>query len=99
MSTYPLEWGWHTAPTSNTSSASEWKPKPTILGGAGRDLAAAGDRRCQGPYCTQEGAYGATGHYEIGGTIMCRDCAVKVKKIDLLPGKLQDDVLRKLELK
>ena len=101
MSTYPLEWGWHTRAQSNTSSASDWKPKPTLLGGANPDdnikLAAAGDLKCQS-VCASGGSYGTTGAYNVEDKIMCRSCAVKALKIENFPSNLQNKFLRPYEL-
>ena len=93
MTKYPLEWGWHT----NSSTASDWKPKPTMLSGS-TELAAAGDLKCQG-VCSGGGTYGTTGAYDIGGKPMCRNCAVKILKIEDLPGSIQNEKLQGLELR
>ena len=37
MDGYPLEWGWHTPPTSGSGEPPAWKPTPTLLGGADPD--------------------------------------------------------------
>ena len=33
MTKYPLEWGWEQSDTPTSSTASDWKPKPTLLSG------------------------------------------------------------------
>ena len=95
---YPLEWGWHTSSEPNTSTASDWKPQPTLLGrkpeeGSKVDIAATGDLRCE--VCPRGGSWGTTATYEIYGRKMCRDCAVKELGIGDQPGAEQ---IRHLEL-
>jgi hypothetical protein len=59
----------------------------------------AGGLPCEGPYCESKGTYGTTGMYdlydldEFKGKPMCRDCAVKVKRLDGLPGRVQTERL------
>jgi hypothetical protein len=105
-STYPLEWGWHTNPTSNTRSASDWKPQPTLIGGAnsasatdadGTKVAAWGDLRCQA-LCASGGDAGTTATYKIGRTNMCRKCAVKMLGMENSPADELMDTLRRFEL-
>src|SRR5258708_1462010 len=106
MSTNPLEWGWHTGPVSNTSSSSEWKPKPTLIGGAdstqatngdGVKVAAWGDLRCQA-LCAGGGDGGTTATHKIGGRNMCRKCAVKMLGMENSPADELMDTLRRFEL-
>jgi hypothetical protein len=94
MTKYPLEWGWH---TSNSATASDWKPRHTLLGcdpgsDGNTDVAAAGDLRCE--TCPKGGDYGSTGMYEIDGKILCAKCAVKKLKIEDLPGSERVPILR-----
>lgn len=107
MTKYPLEWGWDQSDASNPSTASEWKPKPTLLSGAdpatlGRDdnieLAAAGDLKCQ-TICQSGGSFGTTGAYNVENKTMCRSCAVKTLKLEGLPGSEQNKFLAPHELK
>lgn len=93
-----LEWGWHTS-TPKSSPASDWTPTPTLLGGRDPniDIAAVGDLKCQG-ICGEGGTRGTTGAYEILGKPVCRDCAVKILKIENLSGPQQNKYLRKHEL-
>src|SRR5262245_35802367 len=102
MSTYPLEWGWHTNPTSNTSSSSEWKPKPTLIGGTkptttddsdGTKVAAWGDLKCQG-VCREGGSRGTTAMYNIGNRNLCADCAAKAAGAENLPSDEKVLILR-----
>src|SRR5437868_3160878 len=100
--THPLEWGWHTSPQPNTSSASEWKPKPTLLGrkpdqGGNVDIAAVGDLRCE--VCPRGGSHGSTAMYEIDRQKMCRSCAVKELGIGNLPGTEQNQYLQPFLIK
>ena len=94
-----LEWGWHTSTPTSSSSDSDWKPAPTLLGGrdTGVDVAAAGDLRCEG-ICRQGGSWGTTGAYNVDDTILCRNCAVKTLKIENMPGGQQNLILRRYEL-
>ena len=92
-----LEWGWHTS-TPNSSSASDWKPAPTLLGGdSDTKVAAVGDLRCEG-ICRQGGSWGTTGAYNVDEPILCRNCAVKTLKIENMPGGQQNLILRRYEL-
>ena len=43
MDGYPLEWGWHTPPSSGSGEPPAWKPTPTLLGGADPDSFASDD--------------------------------------------------------
>ncbi len=92
-----LEWGWRTS--APNSSASDWTPAPTLLGGRDPniDVAAAGDLKCQGA-CGQGGSYGTTGAYSVNGKPVCRNCAVKILKIENLPGAQQNELLKSHEL-
>ncbi|MFI5001287.1 MAG: hypothetical protein ACHQK9_15525 [Reyranellales bacterium] len=96
MTKYPLEWGWEQSDTPNTSTVSEWKPKPTLLSGDGTELAAVGDLRCEA--CPSGGTWGTTGAYKVENTIMCRECAVKRLGIENLPGSEQNKILKNFEL-
>ena len=80
-----LEWGWHTSTPTSSSSDSDWKPAPTLLGGADPNVkvAAWGDKGCQ--VCASNGESGMMGMYEIMGRIMCAPCAEKEKKVQGLP--------------
>jgi hypothetical protein len=49
-------------------------------------LAAAGDLKCTGGYCRSGGTYGTTAMYIIDIKPVCRDCAVKLLKLENLPG-------------
>lgn len=102
MAKYPLEWGWDQSDAPSSSTASDWKPKPTLLSGAdpesiGDDakieLAAAGDLRCQG-VCNQGGSWGKTGMYSIRGRNLCSECAVKEIGAENLPADEQVRILR-----
>jgi hypothetical protein len=102
MSTHPLEWGWHTSPQTNSSSASEWKPRATLLGqkpneDGNVDIAAVGDLRCEA--CPRGGSYGSTAMYEIYGRKMCRSCAVKELGVGNLPGAQQNEHLQPFLIK
>jgi hypothetical protein len=106
MSKYPLEWGWHTDPTSNTPSSTEWKPKPTLIGGPnsssassddGTKVAAYGDLRCQA-ICASGGDWGSTATHKIGRTNMCRKCAVKMLGMENSPADELMDTLKRFEL-
>jgi hypothetical protein len=72
-----LEWGWHTSTPNSSSADSDWKPAPTLLGGAEPDVkvAAWGDKGCQG--CASDGKRGTTKMYEMERRILCFSCAVK----------------------
>lgn len=100
MTKYPLEWGWDQPDTSKSSTSSEWKPRATLLGSNGSDInvAAVGDLKCQGGECSQGGTWGTTGAYDYNGKILCRDCAVKARGIEDLPGGQQDKILKRIEL-
>jgi hypothetical protein len=52
----------------------------------GFQIAAAGDLKCTGGYCSSGGTYGTTAFYEIRGRQVCRDCAVKLLKLEGLSG-------------
>lgn len=94
-----LEWGWHTSTPTSSSSTSDWKPAPTLLGrhSGDIDVAAAGDLKCEG-ICSQGGSWGTTGAYDVDGAILCRNCAVKTLKIEDLSGAEQNILLRPHEL-
>ena len=101
-SAYPLEWGWHTDPKANTSSASEWKPKPTLIGGTtssaaadgdGTKVAAWGDLKCQG-VCSQGGSRGTTAMYHMEERNLCANCAVKAAGAENLPSDEQVRILQ-----
>lgn len=100
MSTYPLEWGWHTSPQPNSSSSSEWKPKPTLIGGADPDAdkLQVAQLKCEGMTgssgCQFGGSYGASAMYYQNGRKQCFDCAVKERSIEGLPGDEQVRILR-----
>ena len=103
MTKYPLEWGWHT----NSSAASDWKPKPTLLGSADPEavsndnnvkLAAAGDLKCQS-LCASGGDYGTTATHRAQNQNMCRKCAVKQLGIESLPSSEQNGILERFEIK
>lgn len=100
MAKYILEWGWDRPDAQSASAKPEWKPAPTMLGGAEPDqkVAAAGDLKCQA-ICASGGSYGTTGSYRVEDKVMCRSCAVKTLKIEALPGGMQNDRLRGYELK
>jgi hypothetical protein len=94
-----LEWGWHTSSPNSSSSNSEWKPAPTMLGGAepNIDIAAAGDLKCLG-ICANGGDYGTTAAYRVGNTPLCRKCAVKRLGIEDEPGGEQNRTLKSFEI-
>ena len=92
-----LEWGWHTSTPNSSSSDSEWKPAATLGRNSDVDIAAAGDLRCEG-ICGQGGSRGTTGAYNVDDTILCRNCAVKILKIENVPGGQQNLILRRYEL-
>jgi hypothetical protein len=96
MTKYPLEWGWDQPETSKSSSSSDWKPKPTLLGNRGDDIdvAAAGDLKCEGGDCGQGGSWGTTGMYEVAGKILCENCAAKAKRAEDLPSDERVRILR-----
>jgi hypothetical protein len=99
MIKYPLEWGWDQPDTSSADTgSSDWKPTGTLLGRKDDNVepVAYGDLKCQS--CGAGRASGMTGAYDVDGTIMCRNCAVKAKKIGHLPGGQQNEILRPLEL-
>src|SRR6516164_4028729 len=99
--THPLEWGWHTSSASNFSSTSEWKPKPTLIGGAssspadgdGTKVAAWGDLKCQG-VCSQGGSRGTTAMYRMEERNLCANCAVKAAGAENLPSDEQVRILQ-----
>ena len=100
MSTHPLEWGWHTDSTSNFSSTSEWKPKPTLIGGSepNSDTQQLAQLKCEGMTgssgCQFGGSYGTSAVYYQNGRKQCFDCAVKERAIEGLPGDEQVRILR-----
>jgi hypothetical protein len=100
MTKYPLEWGWDQLNNEKSSTGSEWKPKPTLLGGhdGDVDVAAVGDLKCQGGYCSQGGSYGTTATHQINGNNLCRSCAVKWYGLEGLSGSEQDRFLKKFEI-
>jgi hypothetical protein len=100
MTKYPLEWGWDTPEASKSSTSSEWKPKPTLIGGHSDDIkvAAAGDLKCEG-VCSQGGSWGTTAMYEIGRRYLCRNCGVKEIGVENLSGAEQDEHLAPFEIK
>lgn len=99
MTKYPLEWGWDQPDTSKSSTASDWKPKATLLGGhdSNIEVAAAGDLKCEG-VCREGGSWGTTAAYGIGNKKLCRNCAVKQIGVENLPGAEQNEILRPFEL-
>jgi hypothetical protein len=103
MTKCPLEWGWDQPDNSESSTftSTAWKPKSTRLGSQGdeMDVAAVGDLKCQGGDCNQGGTWGTTGAYYYGGKILGRDCTVKARGIEDLPGSEQDKLLERHELK
>lgn len=96
-----LEWGWHTSTPNSSSSNTEWKPAPTLLGGDDQEtkVAAIGDLKCEGGECQSGGSKGATAYLRIFGPPVCRECGVKSLGIEGLSGKEQDKILKKFEIK
>ena len=96
MTNYPLEWGWH---TSTSPGSVEGRSRTTLLGRQSgddnTDVAAAGDLWCEA--CPNRGTWGTTAMYGINGVKMCRDCAVKARKIEHLPGRQQNEILEQDE--
>ena len=94
-----LEWGWHTSTPTSSSSTSDWKPAPTLLGSAEPDVkvAAWGDRGCQS--CASDGKRGMTGTYEMERRILCFSCAVKAAGAENESGAEQVRILEPFRLK
>lgn len=85
MTKYILEWDWN-QPINSFPTTSDWKPAPTLLGGAdpktlSTQIAAAGDLRCEGIRggggCSRGGGYGSTAMYGVEGQKLCAQCAVR----------------------
>lgn len=99
MTKYPLEWGWD-QPQTQEPSATPSAGRETLLGrrpDTNVELAGNyGDLKCSS--CEDGGDWGTTGHYEIKGDIHCRNCAVKILRLDGLSGKEQDRNLKRFEL-
>jgi hypothetical protein len=100
MTKYPLEWGWDQPNNTTASASTEWKPKPTLLGGRDGDIdvAAAGDLRCKGGDCGQGGSYGTTATHRIDGNNLCLSCAIKRRGLEGLPGSEQNKTLEEFEI-
>jgi hypothetical protein len=53
-------------------------------------IAAVGDLKCSGGDCRTGGTYGTTAMYNVGGRLLCRECAVKALNLGSLPGGEQN---------
>lgn len=86
----------------NSPPTAYGKPHETLLGRRNDhdddvSTVAAGDLRCE--VCPRGGTWGTTGAYEVGRTIMCRECAVKRLGVENAPGGEQNDILKRFELR
>ncbi len=99
MSRYPLEWGWHTAQTTEPS-ATEGTPRETLIGrkpqqGVDVQEAAVGDLLC----VNHPRKNGMTATHSIGGQNLCRNCAVKKLGCEDLPSDEQSEAMKRWCLK
>jgi hypothetical protein len=100
MTKYPLEWGWDQPNNEKSSTSTEWKPKPTLLGShdGDVDIAAVGDLRCDGipggGGCANKGDRGSTAMYGFDAGKMCAKCAVRYIGAEDLPSSEQTEMLR-----